>query len=50
MKKRVLGGVLALSLLMGTCGAAFSDTQTPELAQTAAVLKSLKIKKKGTPP
>lgn len=43
MKKRVLGGVLALSLLMGTCGAAFSDIQTPELAQTAAVLKSLKI-------
>lgn len=43
MKKRFLGGLLAMALLAGTCGAAFRDIQTPELAQTAAVLKSLNI-------
>lgn len=43
MKKRFLSGVLALTLLMGMGSAAFSDIQTPQLAQTAAVLKSLKI-------
>lgn len=43
MKKRFLGGLVAMALLVGTCGAAFRDIQAPELAQTAAVLKSLKI-------
>ena len=43
MKKRFLGGLLAAVLLIGSCGAAFRDIQTPELARTAAVLKSLKI-------
>ncbi|MGN1008212.1 MAG: S-layer homology domain-containing protein, partial [Butyricicoccus sp.] len=43
MKKRFLGGLLAMALLAGTCGAVFHDIQTPSLAQTAAVLKSLNI-------
>lgn len=43
MKKRFLGGLLAMALLAGTCGAVFRDIQTPSLAQTAAVLKSLNI-------
>lgn len=43
MKKRLLSGACAALVLMGTCSAAFSDISSPELAQTAAVLKSLKI-------
>lgn len=43
MKKRFVGGVLAVTLLMGTASAAFDDIKSPQLSQTAAVLKSLKI-------
>lgn len=43
MKRKLIGGLLTLSLLTGTCGAAFRDISDPALAQTAAVLSSLKI-------
>ena len=43
MKKRFVGGLLAVTLLMGTGSAAFDDIKNPQLSQTAAVLKSLKI-------
>lgn len=43
MKKKLICGLLAAALLMGSAPAAFTDISGHELAQTAAVLKSLKI-------
>lgn len=43
MKKQIISGALAAMLLAGSCSAAFSDISNPTVAQTAAVLKSLKI-------
>ena len=43
MKRRFIGGLMAAALLAGTCSAVFQDIQSPELAQTAAVLEDLGI-------
>lgn len=43
MKKRLVSGVLAACLLMGSSSAAFADIKTPELSHTASVLKALHI-------
>ena len=43
MKKRILCGVLAASLLLGSAGASFSDISDPGVQQAAAVLDSLGI-------